>query len=321
MVTEETAPGTDDPGGEEEPAAGGVAGALTSLYRRYVGEPESQIDIYVGFGAFFGGLALGLVGLVLFVYSGLQPSGSDVFWQFREAALVFTMLALPAVGVSVTVLLPVGRRTMAASLLGAVVCVVGMGWLTQVYPYQWTSAGNDVSVLSTYAVGVVLLAASTGSSLVAQYIDSRAGGETAVSGTGEAGPGETDEGVSDEQVRADIDEAVADSSLTWGGVEQEPTTKRLELDMPETPDVDRSSAESVTETRSSSDDVDDAVSGLRQLQGGEQETARAESPDDQVDALTEFRRQQEEEDIETAVDTDRGLLARLRERVLGWFGE
>lgn len=110
-------------------------GSLFALYRQYVGEPQSHRDVYVGFGAFFGGIALGVAGLALFLYSGTQPTGSDVFWQLREVALVFALLGLPAVGVSVTVLLPVGRQTIAASVLGAAICVVGVIWLTRVYPY------------------------------------------------------------------------------------------------------------------------------------------------------------------------------------------
>lgn len=319
MATEGTDSEPDD-SGEDQRAP--PEGTLQTLYRRYVGEPESERDIYVGFGAFFGGVALGLVGLVVFVYSGVQPAGSDIFWQLREAALVFTMLALPAIGVSVTVLLPVGRRTLATSLVGAAICLVGTAWLTQVYPFQWTAAGNDVSVLSTYAVGVVLLAAATGSSLVAQYVDSRAARGTEPAGAdGEGDAGAGGEAVSDEQVAADIDEAMSDTSLTWGGVDQAANTERLKLDMPEMPDVDRSSAESVTETRSASEDVDDAVSGLRQLQGGDRETARTESPDDQVNALTEFRQQQEAEAIETGVEDDRGLLAWLRAKLSGWLGD
>lgn len=325
MVTEGTArredrpgDGSDDPGDDD---ASPPEGLLFSIYREYVGEPENTRDIYVGFGAFFGGIALGVVGLLLFLVSGAQPNGSDVFWQYRLAALVFTMLALPAVATSFVVLLPVGRRTLAASLAGAGVCVVGTLWLTQVYPYEWTSAGNDVTVLSTYAVGVVLLAASTGSALVAQYVDSVAIGtsaEPASAGTAEsaAGESETGESVSDDQVASDIEEAMADSKLTWGGVDQQPNTERLKIDMPETPEIDASNAEATTETRSAGDNVDEAVDGLRQLQGGEQETARAESPDDQVNALTEFRRQQESEseDLETGVDTDEGLASRLREK-------
>lgn len=309
MTTEDSSQ-TDDRSGDGEASTG--EGPLFSIYRRYVGEPESRRDVYAGFGTFFGGIALGLVGLALFLYSGTQPSGSAFFWQLREVALVAVMLGLPAVALSFAVLLPVGQRTMAASLVGAGICVVGAVWLTQVYPYEWTSAGNDISVLSTYAVGIVLLAASTGSSLVAQYVDSVAPREADAPATDDEESGES---VSDDQVAEDIEEAMSDSSLTWGGVEKEPNTKRLKLDMPEDPAIDEANVESATETRSSGDDVDDAVSGLRQLQGGEQETGRTESPDDQVDALTEFRERQEDDDIETGVESERGFLAWLREKL------
>lgn len=305
-----------DQGDDPEAADGsGGDGRLVSVYRRYIGTPETRRDVYVGFGTFFAGVALGVVGLALFLYSGTQPASSAVFWQLREAALAFVMLGLPAVALSVGVLLPVGRRTVGASLLGAGVCVAGTVWLTRVYPYQWTTAGNDVTVLSTYAVGVVLLAASTGSALVAQYVDRVAPRESVDDAATPAVTDDDDEAVTDEQVAEDVADAMSDSSLTWGGVEQEPTTKRLDLNMPESPDVDESGRASATETRSSGDDVDDAVSGLRQLQGGETKTARAGSPDDQVDALTEFREARETDDVETGVEGERSLVARLRSRL------
>jgi hypothetical protein len=303
---------TDDGSGDEEVTTD--EGSLFSIYRRYIGEPESRRDVYVGFGTFFGGIALGFVGLVLFLYSGTQPSGSALFWQLREVALVAVMLGLPAVALSFTVLLPVGRRTMGASIAGAAICVAGAVWLTQVYPYQWTSAGNDITVLTTYAVGIVLLAASTGSSLVAQYVDNAVPQEA---DTPTPDDEEGTESISDEQVSEDIEEAMSDSSLTWGGVEKEPNTKRLKFDMPEDTAIDEATIESATETRSSGDDVDDAVSGLRQLQGGEQETGRTESLDDQVSALTEFREQQEDDDIETGVEAERGFLGWLRDKLFG----
>lgn len=309
MATEGPAQ-TDD--GTKDGEASTGEGSLFSIYRRYVGEPESRRDVYVGFGTFFGGIMLGVVGLVLFLYSGTQPSGSTFFWQLRKVALIAVMLGLPAVALSFAVLLPVGQRTMGTSIAGAGICVVGAVWLTQVYPYQWTSAGNDISVLSTYAVGIVLLAASTGSSLVAQYVDNVAPRETDAPTTDDKEDGES---VSDERVAEDIDEAMSDSSLTWGGVEKEPNTKRLTIDMPEDPAIDEADIESATETRSSGDDVDDAVSGLRQLQGGEQETGRTESLEDQVDALTEFREQQEDDDIETGIESERGFLAWLRRKL------
>lgn len=310
--------GTEDASGtdrsDEEVGRAPLSDVLPSIYRRYIGEPRSRRDVYLGFGVFFAGLALGAVALALFLFSGTQPTGSDAFWQFREAALVFAMCGLPIVAASFAVLLPVGRRTLIASGIGTAVCLLGAAWLVDVYPYQWTAAGNDVRVLSTYALGLVVLAAATGSSLVAQYVDTVSAGET--ERAEKADDSASEAAVSDEEVAADIDEALSDSSLTWGGVEQEPATERLELDMPETPDVDEE-IEWATETRQTSETVDSAVSGLRGLQGGTEEATRVESPDDQITALTEFRNQQEgEDDIETGVN-DRGFLARLWAKLFG----
>jgi len=316
MSSDSTVDDADESGGEEDTERGGP---LFSVYRRYIGEPAGKQEVYLGFGVFFAGIFLGVAGLVLFLYSGTQTTGSDTYWQLREAALVFVMLGLPSVALSVSILLPVGRRTTATSLVGVLVCLVATLWLTQVYPDSWSNAGNDVPVLSSYAVGVVVLAASTGSGLVAQYLDRQAPDEvrrvTEVereqSGKAESNP------VSDEQVAADIDDAMSDSNLTWGGVEERPNSKQLNIDMPESDaDIDDSNLDAGTETRSSGNSVDDAVDGLRQMQADEQNTARAQSPDDQVDALTAFREQkQEDEELETGVDSDSGALGRLREKL------
>ncbi|ERH08642.1 MAG: hypothetical protein J07HX64_00388 [halophilic archaeon J07HX64] len=275
--------------------------------------------MYLGFGTFFAGIFLGVAGLALFLYSGTQTTGSDTYWQLREAALVFVMLGLPSVALSVSILLPVGRRTTATSLVGLVICLVAAVWLTQVYPDSWSGAGNDVPVLSTYAIGVVVLAASTGSGLVAQYLDRQAPDEVRRVTEVEREQREEAESnsVSDEQVAADIDDAMSDSNLTWGGIEEQPNSKRLKIDMPESDaDIDDSNLDAGTKTRSPGDSVDEAVDGLRQMQADEQNTARAQSPDDQVDALTAFReQQQEDEEIETGVDTESSALDRLREKL------
>jgi hypothetical protein len=284
---------------------------LVSVYRKYVGEPESRREVYLGFGTFFAGVGMGVVALVLFLYSATQPVGTDLYWAAREAALAFGLLALPAVGTSVAVLLPVGRRTMGATAVGAGICVVAVVWLVQVYPYDW-SGEMDVTVISVYAVGLVFLVAATGSALVAQYLERMSPEAGAAASADEADDG--GEAVTDEQVATDIEEAMSDSELTWGGVEREPTTKRLKLNTPDIAEdqpADRTNV-TPTEVRSPGEDVDDAVDGLRGLQGGQRETTRTDSPDEAVDALTEFReRQAEDADIETGVEPDRRPLGRL----------
>lgn len=299
-------------GPNQREAGGAEERTMVGIYRKYVGEPDTRRDIYVGFGLFFAGIAIGVIGFILFLYSGTQPTESSAFWQFREVALVCAMLALPTVAVSVAVLLPVGSRTMGASLAGAAICVVAVGGFTLVYPFEWTAAGNDLTIIGIYAVGLALLAGATGSALVAQYID-RVNGVTPEEETGAVT--ETEE-VSDEQVAADIEEAMSSSTLTWGGIEQEPATKRLKLNLPET-DFGQPDTGSPTEKRSAGADVDSAVAELRQLQGNDQKTARAESPDEQVTALTEFRRQRETADIETGVEEEKGVLKRVYDK-LSW---
>jgi len=310
--------GEDRSGADSTDTTGdGNSDRLLRLYEAYFGEPERRQDVYIGFGLFFAGIALGTVGLSTLVYTGTLTTGSETFWQFREIALVTAMLGLPAVALSIVVLLPVGRRTLATSLVGAGICLAATAWLTVVYPFEWTEAGNDITVISTYATGVVVLAASTGSALVAEYLDRTAGRHRSVTEPTQDTATADKQTVTDEEVEEDIEEVMDDSSLTWGGVDQQPTTKRLELDLPAADeDIDQSEFEQMTatETRAAGDDVDDAVDGLRQLQGGKKETARVESPDEQVTALTEFR-EQHEENIQTGVDTEKNLFDRVRDKL------
>lgn len=293
---------------------------LVAAYRRYVTAENTRREIYTGFGLFFAGVTFGFAAFVLFMYSASYPIGSDPYWLLRELSIVSGSLMVPAISVSVVILLPVSRLTQGVSAVGTAICLLSILWFTQVYPWEWSEA-NDTSVISLYAVSVALLVGATGAALVAQYID-RAVEQPAERGRTD----ETDstaEEVSDEQVRADIDDAMADSSLTWGGVQAEPTTKRLKIDMPDTADVGTvdTNVDATTETRSAADSVDHAVDGLRKLQGGNDATARAESPDDQVSALAAMReRQQAGDDVETGVDAV-GPIGRLRERVFGPEGE
>lgn len=297
----------------EEPEPGDENG-LVATYRRYVQSDVSRREIYSGFGLFFAGVTFGVAAFVVFLYSGTYPTGSEPYWYIREVAIVAGSLMVPAIAVSVVVLLPVGRRTRTVSAVGTVIILVSIVWFTQVYPWQWSSA-NDMSVISLYAVGVALLVGATGAALVAQYVDRVT--EQPSEGSEAGAHDSSEDAVSDEDVRADIDDAMADSSLTWGGVETEPTTKRLKFDMPDAAEVGNvdETVDAATETRSAGGSVDDAVDGLRKLQGGEDATARTESPDEQVSALAAMReRQQTDDDVETGVERP-GLLARLRRQL------
>lgn len=286
---------------------------LLDVYRRYLGEPAREIDVYAGFALFFGGIALGTIGLAVFVMSAEVPAGEPLFWQLREIAIGLAFIGLPAFVLSVVVLLPVGRTTLVASGLGVAVCLVAVAVFVAVYPENWNVRGaTDYSVqgIAIYAAGLTVLVGATGSALVAHHLQ-RAGEvrtvETQAAGTDDV---ESTETVTDEQVRRDIEEATRGVDLTWGGVERT-ESKRLRFRDAEIEAADRAAFETVEAKTARSTGVDPQLSALRKLKGGDVERGSAEGVDDQTAALQDLRARQAAEDAERPDS----VLDRVRARI------
>ncbi|WP_280587869.1 permease [Halorubrum sp. Boch-26] len=294
---------------------------LLEYYRRYVGDPDRTIDVYAGFGLFFAGIGLGLVGVAIFFYSATLPSEALSTYGVREVAAVAAAVGLPALLLGVVVLLPVDRRMLYLAGVGTAVTLVAVGLFTWAYPYYWNVPDTDYSaqVVAVYTLGLVAVIAATGGALVAHRVEratSVAGGAAGGGdgGDGAAGDAGDDETVTDAEVRADIERELGDAELTWGGVERS-ETRRLELDTSGIDDVDvdrEKLARSATETRTTSGTVNDAVSELKGLQGGETNTASGSGTDDQAAKLRELREQQRQEAEaddggESVVDRIKGL--------------
>jgi hypothetical protein len=283
---------------------------LFEWYARYVGEPTDERDVYAGFGLFFGGIALGVVGVAVFLL-GAAVSGASPAFALREIAVVLAASGLPAALVGAVVLLPGDDRTTYAAVAGTVVCLVAVAIFVASYPYAWNVArAPDRSALGVgvYAVGLVVTSAATGAALVGHQVERVA--LLAERATG----GDDGERVSDEDVRRDIDEAMANSELTWGGVEKT-ETRRLELQTDTTEMETNADRVEATTTRAGGDEVDDAVSSLQQLQGRSENTASGGGVDDQTAALTELKQKREAEQTATADDGrdgDGGVVDRLK---------
>ncbi|MFB6168333.1 MAG: permease [Haloferacaceae archaeon] len=305
---------------------------LFDWYVRYVGEPTDERDVYAGFGLFFGGIALGLVGVAVFLL-GAAVSGATPSFALREIAVVLAAGGLPAALAGAVVLLPGDDRTTYAAVAGTAVCLLAVAVFVWAYPYQWNVARPpDHSALGVgvYAVGLVLTAAATGAALVGHQIERvalLAEQDGSESGPDATGPGDG-ASVSDEDVRRDIDEAMADAELTWGGVEKTETT-RLEFDTDVAEVETNADRVDASETRAEGSNVDDAVSNLRQLQGRGENTASSESTvDDQTAALTELKRKQRAEAAATGDDPDAagrgddatGATSRVLDRLRGLVG-
>lgn len=283
---------------------------LLRYYQRYIGDPDRTVDVYAGFGLFFIGLVLGTVGVIVFLYSATLPADELSTYAVREVAGVAAALGLPALLLGIVVLLPVDKRMLYIAAVGTVITIVAVGIFVWAYPFHWNvMSPPDYSAqgIAVYSLGIALVVSSTGAALVAHRVERATSESTAAAGDEE---GDADETVTDEQVRADIDSALEDAELSWGGVART-ESRRLSLNTSAIDEIDSESLpDSSVETRTADSSVNDAVSQLRGLQGGEIETASGDSTDDQAAALRELREQQREEQATAA---NQSLLGRLRD--------
>jgi hypothetical protein len=286
---------------------------VVDWYREHVGEPDRAVDIYVGFGAFFAGLAMGVGGLILFLAEGALVVG-EAFW-LKEISFAVGAFGLPTLLLGVVVLLPVDRRALYLGVGGTVVTLVAIGLFVWAYPHDWNlDVGPDYSGLGVaiYAVGLVSVVAASGTALVSYHVERASGGPT---GRGEAE--DTGPEVTDEDVRRDIDEATAASNMTWGGV-PETREQRLTFASGEEEIQSTNFGEVQAKTvRSSGNGVDDAVAGLKGMKGDVDRTDRGGSTDDATAALSDLKKKREAAERERA---ERGPFERLRHRVSELLG-
>ncbi|ELZ13548.1 hypothetical protein C479_01846 [Halovivax asiaticus JCM 14624] len=281
---------------------------LFDLYRSYIGEPDSERDVYVGFGLFLCGIVLAVVALGLFVVATGHPYRSPEFFTWARPAYTLGMVSLPLVMLGIVVLLPSERRVLAVSVVGAAITLVATsGFLFYAYPEHWNGYGNDytVPIVTVYAIGLAAMAASTGAALIAHYLDLARQIEV----TPEAD--EAKEHYTDEEIANDIDDAMEDVELSWGGVEKSDNTT-LTFTGHEFEDTEVGDA-GVTKTRSTG--VQSQVAGLKGMKGGEAKTQTSTGTvDDQTAKLKELREQKQAEDVATA---DEGPVGRVRSGLTG----
>lgn len=278
---------------------------LFDLYRSYIGEPDSERDVYVGFGLFLCGIVLAVVALALFVVGTRQAYRSPDFFTWVQPAYALGMLSLPVVMLGIVVLLPSERRVLAVSIVGVMITIAATVGLLHAYPDDWNGYGNDytVPVITVYAVGLAGITASTGAALIAHYLDLAKQIEVVQEDE------EQDEHYTDEEIASDIDEAMDGVELSWGGVEKSDNTS-LTFTGHEFENADIGEA-GVTKTRSTG--VQSQVAGLKGMKGGEAKTQTSTGTvDDQTAKLKELREQKQVEDVATADD---GVTSKLRSRL------
>lgn len=284
-------------------------GYLFDLYRRYIGEPEGRTDVYVGFALFFGGIGIAMTALVLFLWGSTHEAHTldSAYYDLIQPAYALGMLSLPAMMLGIVVLLPSERRMLYTSIGGAVITAAAVGGFLYAYPTNWhfvRDVDYTVEVVATYAVGLSGLIASTGAALVAHYLDLARQAKTV-----EIDDTDEDDEFSDADVQRDIDEAMEDVELSWGGVEKT-EHKRLSFSENDLEGVSIDASAGTKTTRSSG--VDAQVDGLKGLKGGEtKKTTSSSTVDDQTSKLKELREQKRGEAAADEGSQSTGLVSTL----------
>jgi hypothetical protein len=285
---------------------------LFEWYRTYIGEPDREVDVYLGFTLFFAAVGLGVAAFGVTVLVG---GASGQAYGLRELAFVLGMASLPTALGSIVVLLPVDRRGLVGAGVGALVCFAAIVWFTLVYPNQWSTGSQtfSVQVLFVYSVGLTALLASTGAALVAYHIDQMRPGPA------DFEPAEDEseaESYTDEEIRQDIAESLEEVDLNWGGVERDENTQ---LDfVSDDSEFDTSGMQVEVDRVRSETSVDDQVSGLKSIKGGDDKTARSETTvDDQTAQLTQLKQRREQEQAEAGEER---ALASVTERLAALLG-
>jgi hypothetical protein len=289
-----------------------IEDTLLTWYRRYVGQPDQRRDIYLGFGLFVGGIAFGIVGLLLFLAEGVLTGPEKIYW-LREIAFAVGALGLPVTLLGVVVLLPGDDRIRYVAIAGTAITLLAVAFFVTAYPYNWDVGPQaDYSVQGTalYAIGLVTVLGATGSTLVGYHVERATPAETAA----DEEESSEEPSVTDEQVERDIEEAMKETEISWGGIRKS-ETRRITVETDDA-DIDTSGFEGVeaTTVRSSSD-VDDAVSNLQGLKGGTDRTDRStQNVENQTAALKQLRA----EKMATEPDPEpESILTRLRSLLRG----
>ena len=293
---------------------GQPSNVLLRWYRRYIGEPETETDVYLGFGLFFAGVAAAAVGLVLVVVgASLHDFGTAPFYEITRPAGALLLLSLPVTMTAVVVLLPVTLRVTATAAVGVAVSAGAVFGFWLEYPGVLFGAEQNMTVVLGYAAGITVVTGATAAALIAHQLQ-RVRAPTP-SEIREMEAPEPREEVTEEQVRADIDDAMAGVELSWGGIMKE-EHRRLEL-TPDYADDYSGSIDTEATTTVSKQGVDSQVQRLKALKGGSHTRAASSGTvDDQAAALRELRAQKERDEVPSnAPLSSRGIFSWIIDRL------
>ncbi|MFW5978392.1 MAG: DUF7139 domain-containing protein, partial [Halohasta sp.] len=109
---------------------------LSEAYGGRVAEQQGRHRLYLGVGLLLVGAVLLLTAIVV-AGSGLLTARGYSIGETRWFGGVLGGVGLPALMLGVFTILPAGRRTRSAALIGASLSIFGVAIFAHAYPCQW----------------------------------------------------------------------------------------------------------------------------------------------------------------------------------------
>ena len=112
--------------------------SLADVYEGTVGEPVDRHRLYLGVGLFLAGSLFAVVAIWI---SATENGSLEAIRRARWLAGVLAGVGVPAVFLGIFAVLPAGRVTRAAAIVGAGIALLGVSLFAHAYPCRWAGAG------------------------------------------------------------------------------------------------------------------------------------------------------------------------------------
>ena len=134
--------------------------SLADVYEGQVGEQADRRRLYLGVGSFCLGAVLAVAGIV--VAGSSLTTGTLGLGTAREYGGILAGIGVPAVFLGIFTVLPAGKVTRAAAVVGTGIALLGVTLFAHAYPCQWSGStcaatGGDLTLLvsAVYSAGVL----------------------------------------------------------------------------------------------------------------------------------------------------------------------
>ena len=119
------------------------------LYERRIGKPTTNDEVN-GYWLFAFGVLLGLLGVVVFLFTERATTARGIGYALAALAPPFIMLGA-------VIRFPLRRTGTTLGYLGAVLSFVAVVWFVSIFPGGWSTASGELGVIGLYAAGLALV--------------------------------------------------------------------------------------------------------------------------------------------------------------------